>query len=106
FYGARTFHRAVEEFSEGASFFAYQVQDPERYGVVEFDRKGRALSLQEKPQEPRSNYAVPGLYLYDSDVVATTKGLRPSSRGELEITDVNRAYLERGKLRVHTLNRG
>jgi glucose-1-phosphate thymidylyltransferase len=106
FYGGDVFSRAFTEFKEGAAIFAYHVHDPERYGVVEFDGDGRALSIQEKPREPRSNYAVPGLYLYDNEVIAIARHLKPSARGELEITDVNREYLGRGTLRVYRLNRG
>jgi glucose-1-phosphate thymidylyltransferase len=90
----------------GATIFGYEVRDPERYGVVEFDADGKAISLDEKPKKPRSNYAVPGLYFYDNDVVEISRGLRPSSRGELEITDVNREYMRRGGLSVETLSRG
>jgi glucose-1-phosphate thymidylyltransferase len=82
------------------------VQEPRRYGVVEFDAQGRAISIEEKPRHPRSNYAVPGLYLFDSQVVEIARSLKPSPRGELEITDVNTEYLRRGQLRVHRLNRG
>jgi glucose-1-phosphate thymidylyltransferase len=106
FYGADGFKRAFADFQVGASIFGYHVHDPERYGVVEFDPEGRALSIEEKPKKPRSNHAVPGLYLYDNQVVEITKNLRPSARGELEITDVNIAYLQRGQLRVHQLSRG
>ncbi|HEY1308756.1 MAG TPA: glucose-1-phosphate thymidylyltransferase RfbA [Vicinamibacterales bacterium] len=94
------------ELREGAKLFAYHVHDPERYGVVEFDGDGRALSLEEKPKMPRSNWAVTGLYFYDRTVVDIARRLTPSARGELEITDVNRAYLERGQLTVDKLGRG
>jgi glucose-1-phosphate thymidylyltransferase len=106
FYGGDAFHRAFAEFKSGATIFGYHVNDPQRYGVVEFDGRGQALSIEEKPKEPKSNYAVPGLYLYDHQVVAITSQLKPSARGELEITDVNVEYLRRGQLRVHRLGRG
>jgi glucose-1-phosphate thymidylyltransferase len=92
--------------TEGALIFAYPVRDPQRYGVVEFDEQGRALSLEEKPKQPRSNYAVPGIYFYDSRVVELAANLKPSPRGELEITDLNRIYLEQGKLQVEVFGRG
>jgi glucose-1-phosphate thymidylyltransferase len=106
FYGGDNFQRAFAEFKGGATIFGYHVQDPQRYGVVQFDSAGQAISIEEKPQRPKSNYAVPGLYLYDNQVVAIAKALKPSARGELEITDVNVEYLRRGKLRVWRLNRG
>jgi glucose-1-phosphate thymidylyltransferase len=91
---------------DGATIFGYEVRDPERYGVVEFDQDGKAISLDEKPDKPRSNFAVPGLYFYDNDVIEISRGLHPSPRGELEITDVNREYMRRGRLCVETLSRG
>lgn len=99
------FARAMKR-PDGATVFAYHVNDPERYGVVEFDDRMRALSIEEKPGSPRSNWAITGLYFYDSDVVRIVKDLRPSSRGELEITDVNRIYLESNKLSVEIMGRG
>ena len=106
FFGGDAFPRAVDEFKSGATIFAYHVNDPERYGVIEFDAAGKAISLEEKPAQPRSNYAVPGVYLYDGDVVQIAHELKPSARGELEITDVNKEYLRRGTLRVQRLSRG
>ena len=108
FYGsdfAQVLQRVVRR-EGGATVFAYYVSDPERYGVVSFDEDGQALSLEEKPKEPQSNYAVTGLYFYDSDIVEIARGIRPSARGELEITDVNKAYLAAGKLHVERLRRG
>lgn len=106
FFGGDAFPRAIADFQSGATIFAYHVNDPERYGVVEFDAEGRAVSLEEKPADPRSNYAVPGVYLYDNDVIGIARRLKPSPRGELEITDVNKEYLRRGTLRVQRLSRG
>lgn len=91
---------------EGGKVFAYHVNDPERYGVVEFDSEGKVISIEEKPSEPKSNYAVPGLYFYDNSVVEIAKNIKPSSRGEFEITDVNQEYLNRGQLTVSVFNRG
>ncbi len=108
FYGANFIPVLTESMSlkKGANIFAYHVQDPERYGVVEFDSKGKAVSLEEKPKKPKSNWAVPGIYFYDSQVVEISKNLKPSARGELEITDVNQQYLKNGELFVRTLGRG
>ncbi len=106
FFAGDAFPRAVTEFQGGATVFAYHVNDPERYGVVEFDREGRAVSLEEKPVEPKSNFAVPGVYLYDAGVVERARRLSPSARGELEITDVNQAYLAEGRLQVVRMSRG
>jgi glucose-1-phosphate thymidylyltransferase len=108
FYGAHfsDYLKSAAARPDGATVFGYLVRDPERYGVVEFDAQGRAVSLEEKPARPRSSYAVTGLYFYDNQVLDVASGLRPSARGELEISDVNRAYLERGRLHVEKLGRG
>lgn len=105
-YGLSGKLQEAAQLKEGASIFAYFVHDPERYGVVEFDGTGRAISLEEKPKKAKSNYAVPGLYFYDGRAVELAKTLEPSARGELEITDLNRRYLNEGGLRVHKLGRG
>jgi len=108
FYGSgfqKILHSAASN-QTGATIFGYEVLDPERYGVVEFDSKGKAISLEEKPKQPKSNYAVPGLYFYDNTVVQIARDLKPSPRGELEITDLNSEYLRRGQLRVEMLSRG
>ena len=107
FYGTGM-HRALIDASkrEGGTVFAYHVNDPERYGVVEFDKNNKAISIEEKPKTPKSNYAVPGIYFYDNTVVEIAKNLKPSSRGEYEITDINKIYLEKGILNVSILNRG
>jgi glucose-1-phosphate thymidylyltransferase len=106
FYGRMRLDEIVRDFSSGAVIFGYPVRDPERYGVVEFDETNKVLSLVEKPKQPRSNLAVPGIYLFDATVVERTRRLRPSARGELEITDLNLAYLESGELRALRLGRG
>ncbi len=106
FYGKMGLDRSVAEFEGGAKIFGYYVQDPERYGVVEFDGSGNAVSIEEKPKKPKTNYAVPGLYLYDGKVVEIARSMKPSPRGELEITDVNLEYLRQGELRVEKLGRG
>ncbi|MEE8314906.1 MAG: glucose-1-phosphate thymidylyltransferase RfbA [Myxococcota bacterium] len=106
FYGRMDLDRIVRDFREGAVIFGYPVRDPERYGVVALDRDGRVTSLEEKPARPKSNLAIAGIYLYDDRVVELARSLKPSARGELEITDLNRAYLELGKLRAIPLGRG
>jgi len=106
FYGKVGLDRIAGDFADGALVFGYPVSDPERYGVVEFDKSGRAIGLEEKPANPKSHFAIPGLYLYDQKVVEIAKAMQPSPRGELEITDVNLEYLRRGELRVEKLGRG
>lgn len=106
FSGGDDFPRAVSGFTSGATIFAYHVKDPQRYGVVEFDNTGRAISIEEKPQHPKSSYAVPGVYIYDNTVLDIARTIAPSARGELEITDVNLEYLKQGKLQVRRLSRG
>ena len=106
FYGGDVFQRVFADFKVGATIFGYHVHDPERYGVVEFDAAGKAVSIEEKPKTPKSNYAVPGLYIYDNEIVSITKALKPSARGELEVTAVNVEYLQRGALRVQCMARG
>jgi len=108
YYGSGLYHlleRAVNQ-KEGATIFGYQVKDPKRFGVIEFDKERNVLSIEEKPEHPKSNYAVTGLYFYDNNVVDIAKNIKPSQRGELEITAVNEEYLKRGKLRLETLGRG
>jgi len=106
FYGKLDFYRDALALKRGACIFGYQVQDPQRYGVVEFDSAGKAISLEEKPKNPRSQFAVPGLYIFDDRVVEFCRELKPSARGEIEITDLNLQYLQRGELRVTQLGRG
>lgn len=106
FYGNLDFiYRAIQK-NDGATIFGYRVNDPERYGIVEFDENGKAISIEEKPKNPKSNFAVPGLYVYDNEVVSIAKNIKPSARGELEITDVNNVYLKKGKLSVEKIGRG
>ena len=106
FYGKFDFFYNGIKNNEGATIFGYQVSDPQRYGIVEFNKEGKAISIEEKPQKPKSNYAVPGLYIYDHNVVDISKNLKPSARGELEITDVNREYMKKEKLKVEKIGRG
>jgi glucose-1-phosphate thymidylyltransferase len=107
FYGKLDFfYKSIENITSGATIFAYKVNDPERYGIVEFDKTGKAISIEEKPEQPKSNYAVPGLYVYDNRVVEISKNLKPSARGELEITDVNKKYLNMEQLHVEKIGRG
>ncbi|MBS1551222.1 MAG: glucose-1-phosphate thymidylyltransferase RfbA [Bacteroidetes bacterium] len=106
FYGNLDFIYKAMAKNDGATIFGYRVNDPERYGIVEFDDKGKAISIEEKPAKPRSNFAVPGLYVYDNEVVNIAKNIKPSPRGELEITDVNNVYLNKGKLSVEKIGRG
>jgi glucose-1-phosphate thymidylyltransferase len=106
FYGEEGFVRAVRDFDDGALVFGYYVSNPEEFGVIEFDAEGKVVGLEEKPEHPKSSYAVPGLYIYDGSVVDVAKGLEPSARGQLEITDVNATYLQNGSLRVERMGRG
>ncbi len=106
FYGQLDFFYSALKRKEGATIFGYRVNDPDRYGVVEFDKSGKAISIEEKPKQPKSNYAVPGLYVYDNNVVDISKNIQPSPRGELEITDVNNTYMKSGKLQVEKIGRG
>lgn len=106
FYGDLTFFYEGINNNVGATIFGYQVNDPERYGIVEFDKNGKALSIEEKPKNPKSHFAVPGLYIFNNDVINISKNLKPSARGELEITDVNKKYLENDRLRVEKIGRG
>ena len=107
FYGKLDyFYKALENNTSGGTIFAYKVKDPQRYGIVEFDNNNKVISIEEKPQNPKSEYAIPGLYVFDNEVVEISKNLNPSDRGELEITDVNKAYLKKGKLKVEKIGRG
>lgn len=104
--GSTAFRKAFREFKSGGSIFAYEVQDPERYGVVEFGKDGKAVSVEEKPKKPKTNFAIPGLYIFDNEVTQVAKSLKPSPRGELEIVDVIKFYLNKRKLMVYRINRG
>jgi len=106
FYGQLDFFRQSLDLDSGACVFAYPVSDPQNYGVIEFDREGKVISVEEKPKRPKSHYVVPGLYIYDSKIVSICRGLKPSARGELEITDVNQEYLRRSELKVRVVGRG
>ena len=106
FYGSFNFFYEALKNNTGATIFGYRVQDPERYGIIEFDKSGNAISIEEKPKKPKSQFAVPGLYIYDNDVCRIAKNLKPSARGELEITDINKEYLNHGKLKVVQIGRG
>ena len=106
FYGKFDFFYNGIKNNSGATIFGYQVNDPQRYGIVEFNKEGKAISIEEKPEKPKSNFAVPGLYIYDDNVVEISKNLKPSARGELEITDVNKEYMKKGKLNVEKIGRG
>ena len=106
FYGAFNFFYNALDKNKGATIFGYQVNDPQRYGIVEFDKNGTAISIEEKPEQPKSNYAVPGIYIYNNGVIKISKNLKPSAHGELEITDVNREYLKKGELKVEKIGRG
>ncbi len=107
FYGNLSFfYKAIQNNNDGATIFGYRVTDPQRYGIVEFDKRGNAISIEEKPKLPKSDFAVPGIYIFDNEVVNISKNLKPSARGELEITDVNLEYLMRGKLKVEKIGRG
>ena len=107
FYGYLDFwYKALKTHKNGATIFGYRVNDPQRYGIVDFDKNGKVISIEEKPRKPKSDFAVPGLYIYDNDVIKISKGLKPSARGELEITDVNNVYLKKGNLGVEIIGRG
>jgi glucose-1-phosphate thymidylyltransferase len=106
FYGSLNFFYEGIQKNKGATIFGYQVTDPQRYGIVEFDKDGMAISIEEKPEQPKSNFAVPGIYIYNNEVIEISKNLKPSARGELEITDVNREYLKKNELKVEKIGRG